>query len=238
LAVIQAYFDCSGYGHDPGTLSVILAGYVATEDEWKGFAERWNAALSKYGLEYFHMKEFFHGRLPLSEFDAPLLFDRLTFLLSDCFKLQSFGICCQIPKQDYEEAKALVPRLPPIEQICGDVGTNAIFERGDRRVDQWQIFYDSDESKFFRQIKRHWDNKALRRAHPFLATMVGPPQPVNMRKVPALQAADILAWTLSRDTHPGDIPGALIMWATRINTRFVVADKAWLLRQYSKGGAA
>lgn len=55
-----AYIDESGT-HE-GSPAVVLAGYVSTADRWEAFDHQWKAALSKYGIEFFHMADFAQGQ--------------------------------------------------------------------------------------------------------------------------------------------------------------------------------
>ena len=56
------YLDDSGH---PDSESVfVVAGYVATEEQWKAFEPRWQAALKRFGLgDVFHMTDFMRERM-------------------------------------------------------------------------------------------------------------------------------------------------------------------------------
>lgn len=48
MARLELYFDESGHSADKPL--IVMAGYMATADQWLGFAEEWNAALVKAGV--------------------------------------------------------------------------------------------------------------------------------------------------------------------------------------------
>ena len=55
LVMLQAYIDDSGNGDPP---VYVLAGFVASSDEWEIFTDEWQALLdAPPRLEYFKMKE-------------------------------------------------------------------------------------------------------------------------------------------------------------------------------------
>src|SRR5262249_3478016 len=54
-----AYFDDSG--HPDGQEAVIVAGFVATCEQWQELEREWKQVLDHAGLDHFHMKEFQHS---------------------------------------------------------------------------------------------------------------------------------------------------------------------------------
>jgi Protein of unknown function (DUF3800) len=56
MVIFDAYFDESGTHQGADALTV--AGYVSTPERWIVFEQEWNAALSEYGLDHFHMTKF------------------------------------------------------------------------------------------------------------------------------------------------------------------------------------
>jgi len=53
--VFTAYYDESG---SPDAQAVVVAGFVASDDQWKEFERNWNESLQKFGISYFHEVEF------------------------------------------------------------------------------------------------------------------------------------------------------------------------------------
>jgi hypothetical protein len=63
--MLEAYFDESGTHADPREALLILAGYIADEEEWKTFYTRWKSVLDRFQLPRFHMKDIQNFRHPL-----------------------------------------------------------------------------------------------------------------------------------------------------------------------------
>jgi hypothetical protein len=64
--MFTAYFDDSGSPDD--TMAVVVAGFVASDDQWRQFERNWNDTLSQFGISLFHMKEFAHSTGEFSRF--------------------------------------------------------------------------------------------------------------------------------------------------------------------------
>jgi hypothetical protein len=57
---MRGYFDNSGDAEDRQHRVLTIGGFLAEEDQWSDFENRWQANLNKYRLPYLHMKEFAH----------------------------------------------------------------------------------------------------------------------------------------------------------------------------------
>src|SRR5262249_11484896 len=55
-----AIFDGSGSPND--TIAVVVAGFVAPNDQWAEFERNWNDCLKDFGVSALHMREFAHSR--------------------------------------------------------------------------------------------------------------------------------------------------------------------------------
>ena len=64
--MLIAYMDESGdhdrLGKEPGSEIAVIAGYVATKDQWLRFEWRWNNVLTKFGVRVFHASECAHRK--------------------------------------------------------------------------------------------------------------------------------------------------------------------------------
>jgi hypothetical protein len=58
--------DDSGTAND--TLAVVVAGFVATDEQWTQFECNWNDSLRQFRISHFHMKEFAHSVGEFSRF--------------------------------------------------------------------------------------------------------------------------------------------------------------------------
>lgn len=61
-----AYYDDSGSPDE--SLAVVVAGFVASDEQWKHFERNWNETLNRFGISLFHMKEFAHSIGEFSRF--------------------------------------------------------------------------------------------------------------------------------------------------------------------------
>jgi len=57
--MFTAYYDDSGTAND--TLAVVVAGFVATDEQWTHFDRNWSDSLRQFGISHFHMREFAHS---------------------------------------------------------------------------------------------------------------------------------------------------------------------------------
>jgi hypothetical protein len=58
MVVLKGYFDDSGDDIDPKHRVCAVAGYVATNENWKKLEDSWPVVLEKFGVPFLHMKEF------------------------------------------------------------------------------------------------------------------------------------------------------------------------------------
>jgi hypothetical protein len=98
--LLTCYFDDAG-GADHGY--TVVAGWIASIDQWEGFTEEWETLLSEYGLEYFTMKECAQWQGP---FRCWCEDRRRSFILRACQILKTYvqyGIASIVPHREYRE---------------------------------------------------------------------------------------------------------------------------------------
>jgi hypothetical protein len=61
FGMFTCYFDASG-GKDAGV--TIVSGWIGQIPQWEQFDSDWRPLLAKYGVPYFHMKEYAHSKGP------------------------------------------------------------------------------------------------------------------------------------------------------------------------------
>lgn len=64
--IFRGYFDDAGKLSDPGSISVVIAGFIGKMDLWERLYALWQPILDRNGLRYFSGKECEHGN---GEFD-------------------------------------------------------------------------------------------------------------------------------------------------------------------------
>ena len=58
MAALTAYFDASGKASNPAAIELVVSGFISTAKKWRQFEADWQAVLDKFGVPYFHMREF------------------------------------------------------------------------------------------------------------------------------------------------------------------------------------
>jgi hypothetical protein len=65
---LTVYADESGthdeFGEQSGSEVTAIAGYIGTQRDWETVTRRWNTALKKFGVEVFHMSEYWRKEPP------------------------------------------------------------------------------------------------------------------------------------------------------------------------------
>jgi hypothetical protein len=89
--VIKGFFDNSGDAEDPQHKVLTVGGFLANEDQWARFEDKWQANLDRYGLPYLRMKEFAHFLGPFHIFKGRAE-DRALFLQGCILAIRDFGI--------------------------------------------------------------------------------------------------------------------------------------------------
>jgi hypothetical protein len=69
LGMFTTYFDASGSPDDVRTAAVVVAGFVATAEQWIEFDRNWNDALSRFHVSALHMKDYAHSRRDYADWE-------------------------------------------------------------------------------------------------------------------------------------------------------------------------
>jgi hypothetical protein len=199
--MFQAFFDESG--SETGDKILVVAGYIHDAATWAFFADDWKLRLDKPPtIEYFHMVEAqnlrdqFSGWTP-SERDAKI--DAFASLIE---KYQPWSIACSISQSDHNRiVKPVAPydlRQPFVSCYLGliiklaqlhtsmrlNLPTDLIFDEREVTPHEADFFYEGAKSRI---------------SDPIMLSLLGnTPIFRDDKKVPALQAADLLAWHLRR----------------------------------------
>jgi hypothetical protein len=101
--VFTAYYDESG---SPDAHSVVVAGFVASDDQWKEFERNWNESLHQFGISHFHAVEFAQSVGEFAKWKGheknPDLQGKRTYSEKD---LETFCLNARIPRRDSIDAK-------------------------------------------------------------------------------------------------------------------------------------
>lgn len=209
--MLVGFFDESG--HSSGTEFFALAAFVAQDSHWVAFDEQWRNALSRHGAPYLHMREFAHWVGPFKGWTE----DRRKGLLGDCvtaiksIRAIAVGAAMSVEdfkKLDYEAQSTLQdPFFCCFQEVVRGAALNAHLEREGLKVQM--VFSRQDEframaSKLWNVMAKHIDVNERMASLEFQ----------DMRTVPGLQAADLLAYEFRHFYHLRQTkPGTPSRWA-------------------------
>jgi len=203
LVAVKSFNDGSGKSDSK---AISLACAAALEPQWLEFDKDWGELLAEYGLRCFHMadamalRNHFTAERGWSEPRVEEIVHRIFVILH---KHQSMGMqfrCATVIREDYERARVEHPTLRPMASICVNftVGGLAI-PTGEQAI----LYFDRNE-EFLHKVNRVWLKKRKRKK-----TNIGwVRQVTNIIPVDsaqyAIQAADVVAWTMNRKFTVGD----------------------------------
>lgn len=194
VALITGNFDDSLSDGDVWTVS----GYVGYANQWSFFEELWTAALTKHGVPYFHMKEMndpdgpFAKWLPHKDHQPEVIAfftDLVGVIQRTGLRMISSGVWLPDLARFNAENGLALEEYPLAAYACmgqtvqqyGELPAMLMFDRVDKVDDKLQkarVYAESDQrGGFFDQI-----------------TTVPLEKSVTARDVPAMQAADLIAW--------------------------------------------
>jgi hypothetical protein len=176
------YLDASGHPDDKPR--VIVAGFIATEEQWLAFEAPWREALKKFELGgFFHMADF-EGQ---KRKDRGIILDKLTDIINDNTTAHfSCSIDMGIYRQ-FNETHALEEKIGTPYSIAARGAA--------RNINQWKEkeFKSGDHLLLFVEegTRHHGDmEEAFRRDE------LPVPQKVP-KSMPSVQPADLLAWEIN-----------------------------------------
>ena len=203
LVALRSYFDGSGKSNNRESKFLTLAGFAAENDLWDDFDNGWRSILRDQGATYLHMGEAirFTGEYEGWDRDrvVSLVNGLVAFLAGMPSDHQFHGFQCSVDLAAYRAARKL-KRIPSPERICARWGLSLILNWRDQwpafPIETLDIFFDRNE-EFLKHLARDWNDKQIRRQYPFYE-LIGTIAPVEMRRTPGVQAADLLAWSTHR----------------------------------------
>lgn len=202
-------------GHSSATEFLALAAFVAEDSSWARFDERWRSALGRHGAPHLHMREFAHRVQAFKGWAE----DRRRALLAECVaainSIRAIGVgaatsVAEFRKLDREgQSRLQDPFFCCFQEVVRGIALNAEFEAQDYKTHM--VFSQQDE--FRPKATKLWD--AMTR-YINVRDRMGALEFRDMRAVPALQAADLLAYELRHFYYLRKTkPGAPARWAFR-----------------------
>lgn len=188
MAMYSAYFDESGHPDSPHGPYMVVAGCVATVDQWVHLEREWKCFLDPLGIEVFHATEFEQRRSP---------FDRLNDKQAEELLLRLVGVVCR--RVEKSVSKAL--RLDQYNAINAKYVFAESYgfpypllaRRAMGAVESWMKYHaiSMDEVLFFFEDGAKHKGQLL-----WIADRDKLPEPTfKSKKLIPLQVADLIAWS-------------------------------------------
>jgi hypothetical protein len=214
LITLRAYLDSSGKLEND---YITLAAFAANDEMWKKFETDWHAILDGHTpkAKYVHMRELAHQvdgfdrKFGWTNGNAFGLAEKCLVYMSHLDKKRFHMFYCAVDLKAWRTLRAETYPLPsPIEmcnQFCpeGVMLWHAFYYPDviDLQNDSISYFFDKGEP-FKQPFEDKWIQETKRSEETGVWSVWNRVQqvtPADMKKVPGIQAADILAWAVNRE---------------------------------------
>jgi Protein of unknown function (DUF3800) len=215
LIALRAYLDSSGKLDSD---SITLAALAANDDMWNEFETEWAKILDQHSPKgkYVHMREIY--RL-IKGFDASLGWDRTNAfgLANECLMYMSrldkkrFRLFyCTLDLKAWHKLRAETYQLPEPVDMCNRFCSESVIgwylhyypEVINPETDTLKYFFDRDEY-FKAPFEAKWNAEKTRAEETGGWTpwkVIDEVAAVDMKHTAGIQAADIIAWGMNRET--------------------------------------
>jgi hypothetical protein len=219
--MVKAFFDDSGKSAEEPMF--VLAGLAASTEKWAEFSDKWAAKLAEPPrLDYFKMREAWSLRDQFLPFCESQRDRRLSGLIALINQYADFFSYCTIDKADWSEVlrgKIAKTMDSPFYHAYCWVTVAAIVHMDRNGInDTIDIIFDKENETIFREILDWWLRTKEAAATPaWLKDRLGKdPAMDDDLKVLPLQAADLLAWIVSKKGGSGPQHDFAKRWGSEI----------------------
>jgi hypothetical protein len=209
--VLKSFFDAGNKADSSQYDVVSLAVVSGTKDEWQPFDKQWRGVLRKHRAEFLHTtdavsrKGIYEGWTEAQR--DHFLKDCVDIAAQSCARAKiddvpgRFGIYCFVVTfvlKDFIEVAKTIPGSPNnanescLRQALGEILPWATEQAA---CDECHLFFDQGEPFYGHLCHLLQNKKALRDAH--LLQKITQQSECDMRLMPALQLADLYAWSVS-----------------------------------------
>jgi hypothetical protein len=209
--VIKSYFDGSNDPNSARFGNVTLASVSGDSVQWRTLESNWAEALKRHGVNYLHTTDALSLKREFSidkGWDPKrvdlLLTELVSVLEQSCARQRQETITgrglrpctVRIELTDFKKAQHEIEDLPPVTEVCATQYLG--------HCDRWRqfcgghwlyLFFDQGES-FCGHIVDRIRNPIAKKDFPETRRILRCDQ-LDMRRVPGLQAADLVAWSVS-----------------------------------------
>jgi hypothetical protein len=214
LIALRAYLDSSGKLENE---YLTLAAFAASEEMWGKFETDWQAILDGHTpkAEYVHMREIAHQvggfdrKFGWNDENAFGLANKCLVYMSNLDKKRFRMFYCAVDLKAWHKLKAETYPLPSPIELCNQFCPRGVMfwwfdkypEMIDPNKDSFKFFFDKGEY-FKRPFEDEWiaETKIAEEQGKWsIWQRIEQVSEVEMKKVPGVQAADILAWAVNRE---------------------------------------
>lgn len=213
MAILSGFFDETGHSKDRQQLFNGMAGVLAPFENWATFERSWTATLREFRLPYFHMTDFAASKGIFDGWEGNETKRRrlLSKLWTHIRATNSMPVGVSIPMKVYQSLSEEQQKLfgdPYMLGFLSVVGFSIGFMEliGLARSEKIALTF-SDQVEFMNPSKALYtdsvnisrDSPSVSAAKKLCKTRTFPPIYDDMRKVVALQAADIVAYEVYKE---------------------------------------
>jgi Protein of unknown function (DUF3800) len=253
LIALRAYLDSSGKLEDEW---ITLAAVASTDEIWELLETEWDKIMRGHTPQgsYIHMKEVyrlekaFDKSLGWNHDNAFGLVNKCLVVMSHLPKDRFRVFYCSVHLAAWQKLRAETYQMPDPVEMCNTFCSEFILTWYalhynpktlimDPRSDSVRYYFDKNEY-FFQPFYDKWKletNTSDATGRWSVWNAIEAVVPVEMRKTPGIQAADIIAWGRNRETFAkeGDIASHLAHILRQVTpTSYVIWDEAKLRQQY------
>ncbi len=213
--VLKSYFDGSNCADSREYDRISIATVCGTGKQWKKFDTAWRRVLYKHRTDYLHTTDAVSLRNDFAK-GKGWSKARVDSFIGDCVgvianhiaipprtpgkspKMGLLPITLTIPFDDWLRAKKALPELPEtIEDICASEAVGFALKWG-RYLDakKYELYFDRGEP-FYGYISTKWRNPKAQKDIELMKDIIHVGESTS-REVPALQMADLFAWSVNR----------------------------------------
>jgi hypothetical protein len=234
--VLKSYFDGSNHADSSEYDRISIATVCGTSKQWKKFDTAWRKNLYKHRAEYLHTTDAVSLR---KDFTKEKGWDktRVDSFIGGCVdviashiaippgtpgkstRMGLLPITLTIPFDDWLRAKQAIPELPEtIEDICASESVGFALKWG-RYIDakKYHLYFDRGEH-FYGHIRNRWRHPKAQKDIELMKDIINVDESIST-EVPALQMADLFAWSVNRanqETREWHIRLHDLRWESRL----------------------
>jgi hypothetical protein len=216
LVAFKAFFDGGNEANSQLYRTITLGAFCGNANRWDVFTEDWSVVLDRHHARFLHTTDavsrqgIYKGWTPTQVdnfvMDCVSAIERpATIREGRQFTLIGIRpVAATVFLKDFKRALQTIPYLGSVEMLCAIHAATACQVWG-RLTDHSHVAFFFDRGEHFAgHIRDRLTNKAARRATPALREYILSIGEADSKKVPALQAADLLAWCIN-DMYDGGI---------------------------------